>query len=93
MSETIPEEVMIAAQDMVDTLSCTDDRGHEWQLAIARALLARDERAAKEEREACAKIATELVYTVAYSKDGTIRNSPVDPEGRIASAIRDRSKT
>lgn len=78
----IPEDVMKAAQDVVDTLSCTGgDHGNEWQLVIARALMA--------EREACAKIAREFWVE---GGEGSFDDGVVLAAEAIATAIRDRPK-
>ena len=74
MSTPIPKDVMAAAMRALMV------NQPEMVESVARALLARDERAAKKEREACAKLAETHKY---YE---------IGDRWMLASAIRDRSK-
>lgn len=97
MSETIPEARELAESIMSATESCGCDECLEKATKLATfALLAREERAAKEEREACAKVALEYPHKHGHrtpSVDAKIRLGQETAGREIASAIRDRSKT
>jgi len=90
MNTPIPETAKNFAEALLDALSDGACGCEQCQKVatdhFSRALLARDERAAKEEREACAKIAD---YEANISPSSVI----VPAVARhIASAIRDRTK-